>query len=246
MERTPEYDQRVERDMRNRQAENFDKWYIQDKGVWYNKVEVDSILSALTCTKDDIILDAGSGTGRISLLIAPRVARLICMDFSIESLLVLRHNLPPNLRTKVYCIAADLRNLAVQRIRFSKIVSIQAIQHVPSRDKRLTVLRSLHCLLKEGGHLVFTVFRWNGAVWENKEGYYVEKLYRYAFEADEIKALVKEAGFDEISIQPLIVQHLRLQRFGLWATYLDRLLARFLNPERFGQFLLVTARKSPR
>ena len=71
MERTPEYDQRVERDMRNRQAENFEKWYIQDKGVWYHKVEVDSILSALTCTKDDIILDAGSGTGRISLLIAP-------------------------------------------------------------------------------------------------------------------------------------------------------------------------------
>lgn len=244
MERTPEYDQRVERDMRNRQAENFEKWYIQDKGVWYHKVEVDSILSALTCTKDDIILDAGSGTGRISLLIAPRVAHLICVDFSIKSLSFLRHKLPPDLRTKVYCIAADLSNLAVQQIRFSKIVSIQAIQHVPSRDKRLAVLRSLHCLLKDRGYLVFTVFRWGGAVWENKEGYYVEKLYRYAFEPEEIKVLVKEAGFDKISVRPLIVQHLRLQRFGLWSTYIDRALARFLNPKRFGQFLLVIARKA--
>lgn len=242
--RTQEYDQSVERDMRNRQAENFEARYIQDKGIWYHKAEVDSVLSALACRKEDIVLDAGSGTGRISRLIASKVQRLICVDFSIESLLVLLQNLPPDLRTKVYCIAADLNSLPVQRIKFSKIVSVQVIQHIPSHDKRLAVLQTLYSLLKDGGYLVFTVFRWGGAVWENKEGYYVEKLYRYAFESDEIKALVKEAGFSNICIRPLVAQHLRLQRFGLWTTYLDRLLARILNPKQLGQFLLVIARKS--
>jgi SAM-dependent methyltransferase len=243
MEHTPEYDQRVEQEMRNFQAANFDTWYIQDKGIWYNKAEIDSVVSLLACRKEDVILDAGCGTGRVSTRIAPKIRRLICVDLSIESLLILQNKLPAGLCSKVHCIVADLSKMPIRGCSFSKIVSVQAIQHIPSHEKRLSVLRTLHGLLQKGGHLVFTVFRWNGAVWINKEGYYAEKLYRYAFEADEIKALVKEAGFDEISIQPLIVQHLRLRRFGIWTTYLDRLLARFLNPGRFGQFLLITARK---
>lgn len=243
MEQTPEYDQQVEQKMRNVQAANFDTWYIQDKGFWYNKTEIDSVVSLLACKKEDVILDAGCGTGRISIRIASQIRRLICVDFSIDSLLILQKKLPSGLYSKVHCITADLSKMPIRGNSFSKIVSVQVIQHIPSHEKRLSVLRSFHGLLQKGGHLVFTVFRWNGAVWINKEGYYAKKLYRYAFEADEIKTLVKEAGFDEISIQPLIVQHLRLQRFGLWTTYLDRLLARFLNPRRFGQFLLIAARK---
>ncbi|HHT9147057.1 MAG TPA: class I SAM-dependent methyltransferase [Candidatus Wunengus sp. YC61] len=243
MEQTPEYDQQVEQKMRNVQAANFDTWYIQDKGFWYNKTEIDSVVSLLACKKEDVILDAGCGTGRISIRIASQIRRLICVDFSIDSLLILQKKLPSGLYSKVRCITADLSKMPIRGNSFSKIVSVQVIQHIPSHEKRLSVLRSFHGLLQKGGHLVFTVFRWNGAVWINKEGYYAKKLYRYAFEADEIKTLVKEAGFDEISIQPLIVQHLRLQRFGLWTTYLDRLLARFLNPKRFGQFLLIAARK---
>ena len=243
MEQTPEYDQHVEQKMRNFQAANFDTWYIQDKGFWYNKSEIDSVVSLLACKKEDVILDAGCGTGRISIRIASQIRRLICVDFSIDSLLILQKKLPSGLYSKVHCITADLSKMPIRGNSFSKIVSVQVIQHIPSHEKRLSVLRSFHGLLQKGGHLVFTVFRWNGAVWINKEGYYAKKLYRYAFEADEIKTLVKEAGFDEISIQPLIVQHLRLQRFGLWTTYLDRLFARFLNPRRFGQFLLIAARK---
>ena len=243
MKRTPEYDQRVEQEMRNFQAANFDTWYLQDKGIWYNKAEIDSVVSLLACRKEDVILDAGCGTGRISIRIAPLIRRLICVDFSTDSLLILQKKLPSDLYSRVHCITADLSKMPIRGNSFNKIVSVQVIQHIPSHEKRLSVLRTFHELLQKGGHLVFTVFRWNGAVWINKEGYYAEKLYRYAFEADEIKTLVKEAGFDEISIQPLIVQHLRLQRFGLWTTYLDRLLARFLNPGRFGQFLLITARK---
>ena len=246
MEQTPEYDQHVEQKMRNFQAANFDTWYIQDKGFWYNKSEIDSVVSLLACKKEDVILDAGCGTGRISIRIASQIRRLICVDFSIDSLLILQKKLPSGLYSKVHCITADLSKMPIRGNSFSKIVSVQVIQHIPSHEKRLSVLRSFHGLLQKGGHLVFTVFRWNGAVWINKEGHYAKKLYRYAFEADEIKTLVKEAGFDEISIRPLIVQHLRLRRFGLWTTYLDRLLARFLNPKRFGQFLLVTARKSQR
>ncbi|MBI2472867.1 MAG: class I SAM-dependent methyltransferase [Planctomycetes bacterium] len=244
MERTPEYDQRIERDMRDRQAENFEKWYLQDKGIWYNKVEVDSILSALACRKEDIVLDAGSGTGRISRSVASRVQRLVCVDFSVKSLSILRRKLSLDPCIRAHCIVADLSNLPLLEIRFDKIVSVGVIQHIPSQNKRLVILQTLHNLLKEDGSLVFTVFRWGGAVRENKEGYYVEKLYRYAFEADEIKALVKEAGFASVCVRPLIVQHLRLRRFGRWTTYLDRILARFLNPKRFGLFLLVTARKS--
>jgi len=243
MERTPEYNQLVERDMRNRLAPDFDARYIRDKGFWFHKTEVDSIVSALTCMKDDIVFDAGAGTGRISIPIAPKVRRLVCVDFSEESISLLREKLSPNLYDRVHCIVADLNNLPVQKIRFDKIVSVQVIQHVPSHCRRLSVLRSFHGLLKKGGRLAFTVSRWNGAVRTNKEGYYGEQLYRYAFESDEVKTLAEEAGFTGVCVRPLIVQHLRLQRFGLWTTYLDRMLARFLNPKQFGQFLLVTARK---
>lgn len=137
MERTPEYDQRVERDMRNRLATDFDARYIRDKGIWVHKTEIDSIVSALTCTKNDIIFDAGSGTGRISVLIAPKVRQLVCVDFSKESLSILQQKLSPGLSAKVHCIVADLSNLPVQGIRFDKIVSVQVIQHVPSHSKRL-------------------------------------------------------------------------------------------------------------
>jgi SAM-dependent methyltransferase len=166
------------------------------------------------------------------------------VDFSKESLSVLQQKLSPDLHGRVHCIVAELNNLPVRGIRFDKIVSVQVIQHVPSHSRRLSVLRSFHKLLKKGGRLVFTVFRWNGAVRANKEGYYGELLYRYAFEPDEVKSLAEEAGFTGVYVRPLIVQHLRLRRFGLWTTYLDRILARFLNPKQCGQFLLVTAYKS--
>lgn len=100
MERTPEYDQRVEQEMRNFQATNFDTWYIQDKGLWYNKVEIDSVVSLLACRKEDVILDAGCGTGRVSTRIAPKIRRLICVDFSVESLLILQNKLPDGLDRK--------------------------------------------------------------------------------------------------------------------------------------------------
>lgn len=164
MERTPEYDQRVEQEMRNFQAANFDTWYIQDKGIWYNKAEIDSVVSLLACRKEDVILDAGCGTGRVSTRIAPKIRRLICVDLSIESLLILQNKLPAGLCSKVHCIVADLSKMPIRGSSFSKIVSVQVIQHIPSHEKRLSVLRTFHGLLQKGGHLVFTVFRWNGAV----------------------------------------------------------------------------------
>lgn len=243
MDRVSNDDQRIERGMRDRQAVDFDAWYLRDKGLWYHKAEVDSVLAALACKADDIVLDAGSGTGRVSVLIAPKVRRLVCVDFSVESLRILRRRLPPGLSPQVHCIAGDLSIIVTQGVRFTKVVSIQVLQHIPSHDRRLSLLQTLHGLLGDGGRLVLTAFRWGGAVWTDKEGYYAGKLYRYAFEPDELKALVEAAGFGGVRVRPLIVQHLRLQRFGLWTTHLDRTLARFLSPKRFGQFLLVTASK---
>lgn len=247
-------DQRTEREMRNRLAKDYEARYIRDKGLWYNKVEIDSLIAALACKSDNVVLDAGSGAGRISLKIAPMVNRLVCIDFSVESLRVLLRKLQPEVTSKVQCIAADITTLPI-RVEgfFDKIISAQVIQHIPAYSKRLSALEILYRLLKKGGYIVFTVFRHGGAVWTNKEDYYEGGLYRCSFKPDEIKELARKAGFKRIIVRPLIVQHLRFQRLGIkclgierpgiWTTHIDRFLARFLDPERFGQFLLVTAYK---
>jgi SAM-dependent methyltransferase len=87
--------------------------------------EIPLTLRYLAPEPDHLMLEAGCGTGRMTAAFARRVRGLVCVDFSLRSLMAARAKLPPNRRrrfcssrgTSAPCRCAGMRSIASARSR---------------------------------------------------------------------------------------------------------------------------------
>jgi len=144
--------QRSERESRNRVAEQYDHWYTETKGRWFNRREQE-VFSLAVCP-DSVVLDLGSGTGRISALLARRAAFTVACDFSLNSLSYLQSKRIP----RVAAVGADaVTGLPFRTGTFDAVLSCQVIQHLMP-DDLAAALRECHRVLKVGGRFYFAVY----------------------------------------------------------------------------------------
>ncbi|MHB8735005.1 MAG: methyltransferase domain-containing protein [Terriglobales bacterium] len=120
------------------------------------EVEAAWVLDRVQPSHHDSILDAGCGVGRITRRLLKHSAQVVATDFSFERLreLAAAHKGDPNLE----CVQADLNHLPFRPMAFTKIVSTQVLEHLPSASLRGAFLASLARLLVPGGTLVLTVY----------------------------------------------------------------------------------------
>ena len=114
-------------------------------------VEMPSTIRRLRPDEGDRVLDAGAGTGRLTLELATKCKEVIAVDYSLESLKLCREKCERSNRRGVFWVQADLCKLPFRPGVFDKVGSCQVIQDLPSTDSREETLRELHRGRQEGG-----------------------------------------------------------------------------------------------
>ena len=234
---------------RDKQAEEYENWYVTSKGVLYDFIEKKVILDALNLQKTDIVLDAGCGTGRITRVIAKNCKKVYAVDFSPKSIEVLNRKLKEediyNVKTYV-CSILDPLPIPEQ---VDKIICVQVIQHITNVNERLKAVENLYQKLKFGGCIVITVYNWNlfsKRTGNLKEGKWDNGIYYFRFTPNEAIDLLKHCKFKQISINGCINfwGYSKLNNFGLYKCFyplgmVDVLLSKFKIYTLLGDFLIV-------
>jgi trans-aconitate 2-methyltransferase len=118
----------------------------QPQLAWGKKV-----FQRLRLRGDELLLDAGCGTGRLTELlldIVPR-GRVVALDLSVNMLNTAREYLQPRFQRCLYFVAADLQDLPFEH-SFDCIVSTAAFHWVLDHER---LFRSLHGALRSKGRL---------------------------------------------------------------------------------------------
>jgi ubiquinone/menaquinone biosynthesis C-methylase UbiE len=128
--------------------EAYDRWFTSPIGSLLKKFEVELIQDLLRPQKDEMILDAGCGTGMFTLDILSLGSQVIGLDISLPMLLHAGKKL------KGYpfqMILADILNLPFPKNSFDKVVSVTALEFV---EDAKGAVGELFRITKRGGCIV--------------------------------------------------------------------------------------------
>lgn len=126
-----------------------------------NNRERDAVFARLAFSKEDILLDIGCGTGRLTREYAARVRESITADFSFESLRTLQDDIESEFLTLVHPIQLDACLLPFRDYSFHKVLSTQVYEHIPSKQLRLKAYKEANRVMNGEGVLVLTIYLYN-------------------------------------------------------------------------------------
>jgi SAM-dependent methyltransferase len=222
-----------------------------------NAIEIPPSLRSISASPEDLIVELGCGTGRITRQYAGKTLLTVAIDFSRVSLLRLRDSLTPDQQKKCLLVRADVSKLPLRSGVFSKAVSFQVLEHLPSRQLRENVLsEAARVLVPHSGELIFSVYNWSRIKKRDfargrgnntaKEGFHPiggVPVYYYNFEKNELSQLLQSAGFSQARIRGLQMQ-IRGSRFlGPFNVAMDRFLSMTPLGIDLGHLLLATGRR---
>ncbi len=240
-------DQEAEIISRDKDAESYEIWYLKNKGYYYDWVEKKTILNALNLKKEDIVLDAGCGTGRFTREIAKKCQKVYAVDFSPKSIDFLNKKALEEGLTNIETYIGDVTRPFPVNEWVNKIVSVQVIQHIPTDSLRQQAVNNLYSCLKPRGVRVLSLYNANpifgaGMV---KEGRFADGIYYHRFTPSELETLMKISGFKNVSVRGTINLRIYSVLKNRWLGYLlypaaliDLFLSRFPVSCRLGSYLV--------
>jgi SAM-dependent methyltransferase len=217
--------------------------YAERFSALRNRIEMPPCLDAMALGPSDVVAELGCGTGRFTLAYAEKVQRVVALDFSGESLRVLRRQLPARLADRVLLVHADMCAPPLAHGAFTRLASFQAIEHLPGAEARRRGFVAAGALLAPGGSFTFTVYHWSWykrwlarrGIGDNtrKEGFHAaaDRIYYFNFEDHNVRELLKLAGLSVDFVRGLQLQVPGIDLLGGWALWIDRL----LTPTRLGR-----------
>jgi SAM-dependent methyltransferase len=228
-----------EREVRDEQAQALDHgWETTD---WV-RMELVPTMRASEPLREASVLELGAGTGRYSVRMAERGARVIAVDFSFEALRTLSLRLQPG--WQVGLVEADCTRLRVQPASHDLVAST-LLSNLPTAEHRAALYRLAATALRDGGKFVFSAHHWSWRArrrGEAKSGpYRPGGIYRYLFREAELRQEVKRF-FSAVACRPVQI-HLPLSGRLRVQVLASRLCERVWPLNRLGELLLVVARK---
>jgi len=172
----------------------------------------------------DKVLDLGCGNGRLIETLKDKEIEYLGVDNSEELIKLAQKNYPG-----YKFIVSDILNLEnIESQKFDYIFCLATLQHLPSQDLRIKVLREMKLLLSDQGQIIIS--NWNmrsqrkyrflilktfwqriigknklefGDIlfpWKNSRGEIMSERYYHAFRKKELLKLARQAGFNDINI----------------------------------------------
>src|SRR5262249_11805280 len=159
------------------------------------KIEIPITLAQMNLRPDDVLLEAGCGTGRMTPTFARRCRSLLAVDFSLESLRVCRSKLERAGVTNADLIQADVCALPFRSDLFSKVVSCQVLEHIPTPESRARMVAELARVARGGGRVVLSAYQHSlfPRLFGQKEGAHDGGIYYYRFHRRELRDLLADA-----------------------------------------------------
>ena len=180
---------RSEMAARDAQVEDYDRM----RGLaWFGKIEIPVTLRLINLQRNDVLLEAGCGTGRMTPTFAAQCETLIALDFSFESLRVCRGKLERAGIKNVDLVQADVCALPLRSERFSKLVSCQVLEHIPTPTSRDRMISELARVVEPGGAVVLSAYKHSlfTRLFGKKEGQHDGGIYYYRFGRGELHDLL--------------------------------------------------------
>lgn len=149
-----------------------------------------NILNDIELTKEMHLMDFGSGTGLLTERIAPKVAKITCVDVSpAMNEKLLEKEFPCKIELK----ELDLTQSSIDTT-FNGIISSMTLHHIED-VKRL--FKKFHSMLKENSFIALAdLLSEDGKFHSDNTG-----VFHFGFDTDEIQKVVQSVGFKNVNIK---------------------------------------------
>ncbi|MBT6691326.1 class I SAM-dependent methyltransferase [Candidatus Parcubacteria bacterium] len=227
---------------RDKEAEQYD----QRLSVRYHK-EIPSTMKTIGNLSGRKVLEYGCGTGRLTTVIAPECRAVLATDFSLISLQILAKKLD-NYKN-VGLVLSNAVQFKAKSKYFDLATSFQFLEHVPSKEQRLTWLGLVKKTLKSSGEFVSTVYHYD---WrkqkdnQNREGKHGSGIFFHYFTQEELANEV--TGYFQVQdLHPIDITlplEAKLKLPAKIAGQLSRVFEKISIANKFGHLLIVKAIKN--
>lgn len=192
-------DKHSEKMARDCQAEQYDRMV----GLrLLSRLELPLMVRHVAPRAEAVVLDAGCGTGRLSMALAGR-CRLLAVDFSLSSLVRCRQKLEGR-GLRATLVQGDLTHLPVADGLLDGVASCQVLEHLPGAEMRQQAVKEIRRALRPGGSFTATAYHYNWATcwFGGREGYHPGGIFYHRFTLKEYRDLLGDQ-FELAGVKPL-------------------------------------------
>lgn len=245
---------RQEIEQRDKEAATYDTDFADVLNI-----DTTSILKRLQVRPQELVLDAGSGTGLVSLALAKAPCEVLAVDFSRASLLIQQRKLKSNNgQGLVHLIHADLDALPIRSGIVQSAVSSGVLHHLPGLRSKPQAVREIARVLVKGAIFISIVYNYSALrafilrVFPGlqpieqpyiKEGFHSGRIYFYCFTGSELKDVFGQVFDVEYLVGIRNLPKVMLRWLGRWAAPVDRVLQRLPWSLQTGATILAKCKK---
>ncbi len=128
-------------------AKYFEVYDTLNEFIPYQEL-IEDVIEALNVEKGDKVLDAGSGTGNLSMRLEKLGAHVVALDFSEEGQRIHKRKNP---KQTEFVLADLIKTLPFKDESFDKVVSVNTLYAIPEKDRKNVIKEFYRVLRKEGG-----------------------------------------------------------------------------------------------
>jgi len=153
---------------------------------------------------DQTMLEIGAGTGRFTLMAAPRVKHVTAIDISPNMLQQMAHKQEKSNITNIDRIQGCFMEMDFNQ-RFDVIVSFSAIEYIKDKE---ALFKKMSGLLNPGGRLILTTahntfFRF----WGRLGNYFRQKTFMQAYGKRQMRRLLSDNGLRVVEMEDLCMKY---------------------------------------
>lgn len=205
----------VEKQKRDRASASYDDWFKATKGALFDLRERDLFVQLIKGENAHLVLEIGSGTGRISEVAARHVDKIVATDLSFHSLKVLASKHVPGCTP--LCLNSAV-GLPFQDNSIDLAISCQVLPLLRF-DDLVVALREINRVLKPGKLLVFTAYNFH--YWRYKGIFEIGEpggAYYRRFSEGYVEYLADKCKFEVVRVGYYKSTPLRLLTSKSWLT----------------------------